>query len=217
MPKEIEPVTQEDTTTIEEPSIEVSDAIEESVTEVEEEPIQKTEDEQIEAEEAKEVETEELPIEEVEEVEKEEEVEEEPANEVIAEFGEVKITKQDYHDTMGEIKVIVDALNKVARTKNYIKWLTFLSESYRVEFSSTPTFKVARENLKKKTAGAIKLSTLQDYFNYIFVPARQNIQVDDIEFLSPQRVNVLMIANGQKLLIYDLEKIQGRWLLLPRK
>ena len=197
MPNEVEPTVEEN------PNIEAPATDEVPV--VEEESAEKIEEVQVVPKEVEEVAV----------------VEESPVadtkDEVIAEFGEVKITKQDYHDTMNEIKVIVESLNKVAKTKDYVKWLTFLSESYRTDFSKTPTFRVASENLKKKTGGTVKLSSLQDYFKYVFVPSRQNIKVDDIEFLSPQRVNVLMLAKGRQLLIYDLEKIKGRWLLLPRK
>ena len=137
-------------------------------------------------------------------------------NEVIAEFGDVKITKQDYHETKNELKVIVEALNKVAATSDYTKWLTFLSETYKREFSSTTTLNKTVANLKKKNVTGFKLQNLQDYFKYVFVASRQNIRVDDIEFISPVRVNVLMLTGGKKLLVYDLEKINGRWLLMPR-
>lgn len=140
----------------------------------------------------------------------------EPHNEVIAEFGDVKITKQDYHNTMNELKVIVESLNKVAATSDYTRWLTFLSENYKREFSNASTLNRTVANLKKKNVTGLKLKGLQDYFKYVFVASRQNIRVDDIEFLSPVRVNVLMVTAGKKLLVYDLEKINGRWLLMPR-
>ena len=143
-------------------------------------------------------------------------VEKEKDNEVIAEFGDVKITKKDYHDTMDEIKKIVDGLNKTTATSDYNTWLTYLSESYKAEYSKKSTLKSTVDNLKKKKVVGLKLETLNDYFKYVFVAARQNIRVDDIEFLSPVRVNVLMITKGKKLLVYDLEKINNRWLLVPR-
>lgn len=144
------------------------------------------------------------------------EIKVEPQHEIIAEFGDVKITKKDYHDTMNELKVIVEALNKVAATSDYTKWLTFLSEKYKRTFSEVTTLNKTVEGLKKKNVTGLKLRSLQDYFKYVFVASRQNIRVDDIEFISPVRVNVLMITGGKRLLVYDLEKINGRWLLMPR-
>lgn len=142
--------------------------------------------------------------------------EKKPENEVIAEFGDIKITKKDYHDTMSEVKKVVEGLNKTTATRDYGKWLTYLSEEYKREYSKASTLKAAVENLKKKNVVGLKLTTLKDYFTYIFVAARQNIRADDIEFLSPVRVNVIMITSGKKLLVYDLEKINNRWLLVPR-
>ena len=139
----------------------------------------------------------------------------EPENEVIAEFGDVKITKKDYNDTMSEVKIVVEGLNKTTATGDYNKWLTYLSESYKKEYSKASTLQATVDSLKRKNVKGLKLESLKDYFTYVFVASRQNIKVDDIEFLSPVRVNVLMVTNGKKLLVYDLEKIDNKWLLVP--
>lgn len=134
-------------------------------------------------------------------------------SEVIAEFGEVKITKKHYNDTMGEIKVVVDGLNKTTSSKNYIAWLAYLSDQYKATYSKPSVLKATSDTLPVK---GLKLNTLKDYFNYVFVPSRQNIKVDDIKFLSPVKVNVIMITAGKELLVYNLEKINEKWLLVPR-
>ncbi|MGP1438083.1 MAG: hypothetical protein ACTTKH_03320 [Treponema sp.] len=134
-------------------------------------------------------------------------------NEVIAEFGEVKITKKHYNDTMSEIKIVVDGLNKITSTRNYSGWLTYLSDYYKETYSKASTLKATSDTLPVK---GLKLSNLKDFFNYVFVPSRQNIKVDDIKFLSPVKVNVIMITKGKELLVYNLEKINEKWLLMPR-
>lgn len=134
-------------------------------------------------------------------------------SEVIAEFGDVKITKKHYNDTMNEIKIIVDGLNKTTASKDYNKWLTYLSKLYKDTYSNHSILKKTSETLPIK---GLKLNTLKDYFNYVFVPSRQNIKVEDIIFLSPIKVNVIMLNKGRNLLVYKLEKIDGRWLLMPR-
>ncbi len=139
----------------------------------------------------------------------------EPESEVIAEFGDVKITKKDYNDTMNEVKIVVEGLNKTTATGDYKQWLTYLSESYKKEYSKASTLQATVDSLKRKNVKGLKLESLKDYFTYVFVASRQNIKVDDIEFLSPVRVNVLMVKSGKKLLVYDLEKIDNRWLLVP--
>ena len=147
----------------------------------------------------------------VQETKQEERVNQE--TEVIAEFGEVKITKKHYNDTMDEIKIVVDGLNKITASKDYATWLKYLSDQYKNTYSNPSILKATSDTLPVK---GLKLSTLRDFFNYVFVPSRQKIKVDDIKFLSPVKVNVIMITKGKELLVYDLEKINEKWLLVPR-
>lgn len=134
-------------------------------------------------------------------------------SDVIAEFGEVKITKKHYNDTMDEIKIVVEALNKTTASKNYATWLKYLSEEYKKTYSNPTVLKNTSDTLPVK---GLKLINLKDFFNYVFVPSRQKIKVDDIKFLSPVKVNVIMITKGKELLVYNLEKINEKWLLVPR-
>lgn len=156
---------------------------------------------------------EEAPVEQVEEPIKNVEESASRENEVIAEFGEVKITKKHYNDTMDEIKIVVEGLNKTTASKDYATWLTYLSEQYKKTYSNSSTLKATSDTLPVK---GLKLNNLKDFFNYVFVPSRQKIKVDDIKFLSPVKVNVIMITRGKELLVYDLEKINEKWLLVPR-
>lgn len=130
--------------------------------------------------------------------------------EVVATFGEIKITKKDYVDTKSEIEFVVDELNEITKTKKYDKWLNYLSKEYFEYFSQSNVLKSVSEQLPIK---GIKLNSLKDYFNYVFVPSRKNIRVDDITFTSPKKVNVIMRNNGVKLLIYSLEKQNENWKL----
>ncbi|MGP1439598.1 MAG: hypothetical protein ACTTJ3_02525 [Treponema sp.] len=134
-------------------------------------------------------------------------------NEVIAEFGEVKITKKHYNDTMEEIKIVVEGLNKTTASKNYATWLTYLSDQYKTTYSNPSVLKTTSDTLPVK---GLKLHNLKDFFNYVFVPSRQKIKVDDIKFLSPIKVNVIMITKGKELLVYNLEKINEKWLIVPK-
>ena len=63
----------------------------------------------------------------------------------------------------------------------------------------------------------IKLKSLKDYFTYVFVPSRQNVRVEDIKFVSPTRVNVIMKQANVSLLGYSLENIDSSWKLIPPK
>ena len=138
----------------------------------------------------------------------------EEKNTVIAEFEGVTITKETYDQTKTEMEKIVEQLNKITASKDYRQWLTFLSEDYKQQYSQALTLQKVSEALPVK---GIKLKSLKDYFIYVFVPSRQNVRVDDIKFVSPTRVDVIMKQANVSLLVYGLENIDGTWKLIPPK
>ncbi|AIW90545.1 MULTISPECIES: hypothetical protein [unclassified Treponema] len=138
----------------------------------------------------------------------------EEKNTVIAEFEGVTITKETYDQTKTEMEKIVEKLNRITATKDYAQWTTFLSEEYKQQYSQPLTLRKVSEALPVK---GIKLKSLRDYFMYVFVPSRQNVRVDDIKFVSPTRVDVIMKQANVSLLVYGLENINGSWKLIPPK
>ncbi len=138
----------------------------------------------------------------------------EPKKEVIAEFEGVSITKETYVKTKSEIEIVVDELNHITAKKDYLKWLQYISEDYKKAYSNPVRLKAVSEALPIK---GIQLKSLRDYFLYVFVPSRQNIHVDDITFVSPTRVEVIMNRNGSTLLVYNIEKVENGWELIPPK
>ena len=133
---------------------------------------------------------------------------------VIAEFEGVTITKETYDQTKTEMEKIVENLNRITASKDYSQWLKLLSEEYKQQYSQALTLQKVSEALPVK---GIKLKSLRDYFTYVFVPSRQNVRVDDIKFVSPTRVDVIMKQANVSLLVYGLENIDGTWKLIPPK
>ena len=138
----------------------------------------------------------------------------EKKQEVIAEFEGVTITKETYDQTKTEMEKIVENLNRITASKDYSQWLKLLSEEYKQQYSQALTLQKVSEALPVK---GIKLKSLRDYFTYVFVPSRQNVRVDDIKFVSPTRVDVIMKQANVSLLVYGLENIDGTWKLIPSK
>lgn len=133
---------------------------------------------------------------------------------IVAKFEGVTITKETYDQTKTEMEKVVEQLNRITASKDYTKWLSFLSDEFQRQYSKAATLQTVSEALPVK---GIKLKSLKDYFTYVFVPSRQNIRVDDIKFVSPTRVNVIMKQGNVSLLIYAIENIDGKWKLLPSK
>ena len=134
--------------------------------------------------------------------------------EVVAQFEGVSITKKDKEIAKSEIEEVVKKLNDITAKKDYGRWRYWLSKDYIKEFSKPEVLKKTSEGLPSNLKGK-QLKNIEDYFYYVFVPSRQNGRVDDIEYLTPTKVRVWKIEPTRKLIFYNLEKIDDRWLLVP--
>ena len=133
---------------------------------------------------------------------------------VVAQFDKVTITKQTFEHTKTEMQLVVEQLNKITYARDYQSWLGWLSDEYYQTYSDPQVLETVSASLPTK---GIKLKNLKDYFNYVFVPSRQNMRVDNIQFVSPTRVYVIMeIMPNSPAAIYILEKTQAGWKLVPK-
>ncbi len=131
---------------------------------------------------------------------------------VVVQFDTITITKQTFKNTKSEIQLVVEDLNKITFSKNFESWQNYLTDEYRKNFSDLAILEKVSASLPVKN---VQLRTLKDYFTYVFVPSRQNMRVDDIQFVSPTRVYVIMeIAPKSPAAIYILEKTSGKWKLV---
>jgi len=135
-------------------------------------------------------------------------------DDVVVRFDTIAITKEAFITTKSEIETVVDDLNKITTDRDYERWLGYTSEEYREVFSGRDVLDRVSASLPTK---GVRLRTLQDYFNYVFVPSRQNMRVDDIQFVSPTRVYVIMeITPSSPAAIYILENTPKGWKLVPK-
>ena len=59
------------------------------------------------------------------------------------------------------------------------------------------------------------LRTPRDYFDNVVVPSRSNDRVDDISFISENRVKAYTEDNrGNRVVLYDLEIIDNTWKII---
>ena len=137
-----------------------------------------------------------------------------PAEE--AGFNPDRISQETYDTTMSEIQQLVGELNGIIRARNYNSWLTYLSEEYRNEINSR---EFLNELVQTYPAFRGRINNARDYFTNVVVPSHANDHVDDIEFVSENRVKaytIFVAANGQRerAVLYDLELIDGKWKII---
>ena len=132
----------------------------------------------------------------------------------VSVFDPSSISQEHRETTMTEIQALIQRLNGIIRAKNYNAWVSYLSPEYFAIISSPEYL----ENLSQNTVLArqnITLRSAQDYFLHVVVPSRTNDRVDDIEFISQNRVKAYTVNNrGERLRLYDLEKTGPNWKII---
>jgi hypothetical protein len=140
-------------------------------------------------------------------------------------FDPESISEEHYEAVREEVRALIADLNMIIRARNYDAWVTHLSDSYFAEISSRDFLEERTEELYRRDQTVARnlgrdprmvqrrvLRTPMDFFNHVVVPSRSNDRVDDIDFVSENRVIAYTIdSRGNRLILYNLERIDGRW------
>jgi hypothetical protein len=143
-------------------------------------------------------------------------------------FSPLSISEDRFAATKAEVQALIEDLNRIIRAKNYNQWIGFLSESYFENIRSPAFLEEKTEELYRRdmtiatntgknprTVQKKILRTARDYFDNVVVPSRQNDHVDDIAFVTENRVKAYTVdTRGNKLVLYDLEIIDGKWKII---
>ncbi|MDR2662680.1 MAG: hypothetical protein LBC31_06745 [Treponema sp.] len=135
-----------------------------------------------------------------------------PAAEPV--FDPSSISQEEKDSAKLEIQQLIQRLNGIIRAKNYDTWVSYLDPGYFATINSSEYLdRVSQSAVLVKQK--IVLTSAEDYFNHVVVPARANDRVDDIEFISQNRVKAYTINTaGNRLRLYDLEKSRTGWKII---
>ena len=143
-------------------------------------------------------------------------------------FDPNSVTEEKYEATKADVQTLIGDLNRIIRAKNYNAWLGYLSESYMKEISSQAFLDERTEELYKRDQIVASnlgrdpkrvqkkiLKTPKDYFDSVVVPSRSNDRMDDIDFVTENRVKAYTVdTRGNRLILYDLELIDNQWKII---
>ena len=136
--------------------------------------------------------------------------EEEFLRSTVALNGDGEVTIDTFTKDKQDILDTIDKLANIMKTNNYRAWLGYVSPSSR-EYWSKPNH--LQEVEAKLPVKGLKISGLQDYFKYIFVPARSGHQVDEIRYVSDSLVKAVQVQKNRDIVFYTFEKVDDKWLL----
>jgi hypothetical protein len=126
-------------------------------------------------------------------------------------FDPTSITVEMKQEALNDISQLIQRLNTITQNKDYDSWRTYLAEDFIDKYSS-PDFldRLSQAPILKRQN--IVLTSLRDYFEFVVYPSHQNDRVDDIEFIGHNRVKAITLnAKKERLVLWDLEKIDGSW------
>ncbi len=134
-----------------------------------------------------------------------------PAVEVTAEnTEEFNVSEDVYTKTFTDIDKLIAELNKIIRDENFTEWKKYLTDEYITYYSDPDNLKVLSNTptLKKYN---IVIRSLKDYFIYVVVPSRSNVNLDDISFIDDNNIKAYMKIDGDPVVLYNLKYIDETW------
>jgi hypothetical protein len=133
------------------------------------------------------------------------------ANPAADQFDPSSVSVELKQTTFIDIRALINSLNSIIQAKDYDAWSQVLTDAYREHYSSAETLARISDSPVLKRQGIV-LHTLKDYFLYVVYPSRQHDRVDDIEFMQATRIRAITVtAKGERLVLYNLEKIGDTW------
>jgi len=143
-------------------------------------------------------------------------------------FDPQSITDEMFANTKADVQALIADLNRIIRARNFNGWVAYLAETYYREISSAAFLEERTDELYKRDQIVAQntgrdprlvqkknLRTARDYFENVVVPSRSNDRMDEIDFLSENRVRAYTVdTRGTRLILYDLELIDKMWKII---
>lgn len=99
-------------------------------------------------------------------------------------------------------------LNLIMKSRDYKSWLKFIEPNSINYWSQRKNLSSASKQLPVK---GIQLKSLEDYFNYVFIPSRMGRQIDEIRYISSSSIKAVQVREDNTVIFYNFKKINDEW------
>ena len=121
------------------------------------------------------------------------------------------VSKKEFTDDKREILEIISELAIIMETKNTLSWLNFIDEESKEYYKNPVNLRKVQRKLPNKL---IELKTIEDYFKFVFIPARKNSQIDEIRYISKTHVKAVQLREDMPdAIYYEFRKENNKWLI----
>lgn len=125
--------------------------------------------------------------------------------------GAEAVTKKEFNDDKNEILEIISELALIMESKDTLAWLKYIDEESKEYYKNPVNLRKAQRKLPNKL---IELKTIEDYFKFVFIPARKNSQIDEIRYINKNHVKAVQLREDlPDAIYYEFKKEKGRWLV----
>lgn len=121
----------------------------------------------------------------------------------------VKITREEFNADKNEILQIIKELSAIMTSYDFNSWMSYIDPD-SLKYWSNPRNLL---NASKRLPSKIRLSNLNDYFRYVFVPSRQGRSVEEIRYISRDSVKAVQPRNDRDIVYYNFVRINGKWMV----
>ena len=118
------------------------------------------------------------------------------------------VSKKEFEDDKHEILEIISELAIIMETKDTLAWLNYIDEPSKEYYKNPVNLRKAQRKLPNKL---IELKTIEDYFKYVFIPARKNSHIDEIRYVSKTHVKAVQVREDVDAIYYEFKKEKGKW------
>ena len=121
-----------------------------------------------------------------------------------------QVTKKEFEDDKHEILETISELAIIMETKDTLAWLKYIDEPSKEYYKNPVNLRKTQRKLPNKL---IELKTIEDYFKFVFIPARRNSHIDEIRYVSKTHVKAVQVREDSDAIYYEFKKENGKWLV----
>lgn len=121
----------------------------------------------------------------------------------------VKITREEFNADKNEILQTIKELSVIMTDYDFNSWMKYIDPESLRYWSNPRNLLNASKRLPSKT----RLSNLNDYFRYVFVPSRKGRSVEEIRYISRDSVKAVQPMQDRDIVYYNFVRRNGKWMV----
>lgn len=121
----------------------------------------------------------------------------------------VEISREEFNADKNEILQTIGELSAIMANYDFNSWMKYIDPESLRYWSNPRNLLNASKRLPSKT----RLSNLNDYFRYVFVPSRKGRSVEEIRYLSRDSVKAVQPLADRDIVYYNFVRINGKWMV----